>query len=126
MKAWEEIRDRWLVRLKSETDLTTRLMEKLRAANSFPEAMTAYQEWMNRRMELFAEDSRRFGPTLRSLWKPVLGSSRNLALGCLVSGPMSAVDTKGFVADQWTSLGSTVQHSIFVLTVQAATPRGRP
>jgi hypothetical protein len=30
------------------------------AANSFPEVMMAYQEWMSRRMERFAEDSRRF------------------------------------------------------------------
>jgi hypothetical protein len=60
MKVWEEIRDEWLARIKSETDLATQLMEKLRTAGSFPEAMTAYQEWMSRRMERFAEDSRRF------------------------------------------------------------------
>jgi hypothetical protein len=60
MKLWEEIRDEWLARIKSETDLATQLMEKLRTAGSFPEAMTAYQEWMSRRMERFAQDSRRF------------------------------------------------------------------
>ena len=60
MKVSEEIRDEWVARIKSETDLATQLMEKLRTAGSFPETMTAYQEWMSRRMERFAEDSRRF------------------------------------------------------------------
>jgi Phasin protein len=59
MKVWEEIRDEWLARIKSETDQATQLMEKLRTAGSFPEVMTVYQAWMSRRMERFAEDSRR-------------------------------------------------------------------
>jgi Phasin protein len=60
IKMWEEIRDEWLARMKSETDLATELMERLRSSGSFPDAMSAYQEWMSRRMERFAEDSRRF------------------------------------------------------------------
>jgi hypothetical protein len=60
MKVWEEIRDEWLARIKSEADQATQLMEKLRTAGSVPAAMSVYQEWMSRRMERFAEDSRRF------------------------------------------------------------------
>jgi hypothetical protein len=60
MKVWDAIREEWVARIKSEADLATELMEKLRTAGSVPAAMTAYQEWMSRRMERFAEDSRRF------------------------------------------------------------------
>jgi Phasin protein len=73
MKVWEEIRNEWLARIKSETDLATQLMEKLRASNSLPEAMTAYQEWMSRRMERFAEDSRRFWTDSQKLMQASTG-----------------------------------------------------
>ncbi|HET7447388.1 MAG TPA: hypothetical protein VFJ49_05680, partial [Methyloceanibacter sp.] len=59
IKVWEEIRDEWLSRMKSEADQTAEVMEKIRTAVSLSEATAAYQEWMSRRMERVAEDNRR-------------------------------------------------------------------
>jgi Phasin protein len=58
--AIEEVNGEWAARLKAETDLATEFAGKLTAAKSIPETAAICQEWMGRRMEMFAEDSRRF------------------------------------------------------------------
>jgi phasin protein len=55
----QEMSREWTARAKAEADLATEFTEKLSAAKSMPEVTGICQEWMNRRMELFTEDSRR-------------------------------------------------------------------
>jgi len=55
----EEMSREWAARAKVEADLATEFAEKLSAAKSMPEVAGACQDWMNRRMQLFTEDSRR-------------------------------------------------------------------
>jgi hypothetical protein len=57
---FEDVNRQWLARLKAETDLATEFAGKLAAAKSIPDTAAICQEWINRRMELFAEDGRRF------------------------------------------------------------------
>jgi hypothetical protein len=57
--AIEEVNREWGARVKAEQDLATEFAGKLTAARSIPETAGIWQEWMSRRMELFAEDSRR-------------------------------------------------------------------
>jgi len=46
----------WNERMKLEFDLASDLTTKLRASKSIPESMHVYQEWLGRRMKLFAEE----------------------------------------------------------------------
>jgi hypothetical protein len=59
INAIEEVNREWAARVKAEQDLATEFAGKLTAARSIPETAAICQEWMSRRMELFAEDSRR-------------------------------------------------------------------
>ncbi|HEY2757163.1 MAG TPA: phasin family protein [Pseudolabrys sp.] len=45
----------WNDRMKLEFDLASDLTTKLGASKSIPESMQIYQEWLGRRMKLFAE-----------------------------------------------------------------------
>jgi Phasin protein len=56
----EELNGEWAARLQAETNLATEFAGKLTAAKTIPETAAICQEWMTRRMEMFAEDSRRF------------------------------------------------------------------
>jgi hypothetical protein len=56
----QDINREWLARAQSKIDLASKLATKLTAARSFPEATTASQEWASTRMNMFAEDGRRF------------------------------------------------------------------
>lgn len=58
--AIEEVNGEWAARLKAEAEFATEFAGKLTAARSTPETAAICQEWMSRRMEMFAEDSRRF------------------------------------------------------------------
>jgi hypothetical protein len=49
----------WLDHARSEMTLASDLFGRLLAARSFPDAATAYQECMDRQMEMIAEDGRR-------------------------------------------------------------------
>jgi Phasin protein len=60
INAIEEMNREWAARIKAETDLASEFAAKLTAARSIPETAAICQEWMSRRMEMFAEDSRRF------------------------------------------------------------------
>jgi hypothetical protein len=46
----------WNDRMKLEFDLASDLTTKLGASKSIPESMHVYQEWLGRRMKLFAEE----------------------------------------------------------------------
>lgn len=56
----EEANRDWMARMEVERNLATELTSKLTAARSAPEAATAYQEWMARRVQLLGEDSKKF------------------------------------------------------------------
>jgi hypothetical protein len=58
-KYLQEASKAWLARLQSESSLASQLASELAAARSLPETTTAWQHWTKRRIELFAEDSRR-------------------------------------------------------------------
>jgi len=51
-------RDR-LARAKQETELASEFAGKVTSARSIPDIMTAYQDWISKRMTLFAEDGRK-------------------------------------------------------------------
>lgn len=55
----QESRQQWLVRMQSETELASELASKPAAAHSISEAMTAWQGWASRRLELVANDAMR-------------------------------------------------------------------
>jgi hypothetical protein len=50
----------WLARAEKERLMAADLATKLSTVGSLPDIAKVYQEWMNRRMELIAEDSQKF------------------------------------------------------------------
>jgi hypothetical protein len=58
-KYLQEANKAWVARVQSEASLASQLASELAAARSIPETTTAWQHWTTRRIELFAEDSRR-------------------------------------------------------------------
>ena len=56
---FQEINQAWLDRARSEARLNSELVAKLSAARTVPESADACQECIDKRMELFVEDSRR-------------------------------------------------------------------
>jgi Phasin protein len=60
LQAVEEVNREWAARVKAETEFAAEFAGKLSAAQSIPETTAVCQEWMSRRMEMFAADSRRF------------------------------------------------------------------
>jgi hypothetical protein len=49
----------WFARAAAEAELALRLPNKLTAARSVPDAVTAYQEWFGEWINRYSEDSRR-------------------------------------------------------------------
>jgi hypothetical protein len=49
----------WMARATSEAEFAFRLPNKLTAAQSVPDAFTAYHEWLNEWMSMCSEDGRR-------------------------------------------------------------------
>ena len=49
----------WVARVTSEAEHAFGLPNKLSAAQSMPDAMTAYHQWLNEWMSMCSEDSRR-------------------------------------------------------------------
>jgi Phasin protein len=76
INAIEEVNREWVARVKAEQDLATEFAGKLTAARSIPETAGICQEWMSRRMELLAEDSRRF---VADIQKFTMGAARVLS-----------------------------------------------
>jgi hypothetical protein len=56
----QETNRQWLDRMQSEVKVASDCANKVMAARSMPEAMTAYQEWANRQLEMRAEDAKHF------------------------------------------------------------------
>jgi cell division septum initiation protein DivIVA len=56
----QETNRQWFDRMQSEAKVTSDCANKVMAARSIPEAMTACQEWANRTLEMTAEDAKHF------------------------------------------------------------------
>jgi hypothetical protein len=54
----QEMRRDWMARATAEIELSLKLSKKLEAAVSVPDALAAYQEWLNEEMGARAEDAR--------------------------------------------------------------------
>ena len=54
----QEMRRDWMARATAEVELSLKLSKKLTAADSVPDAVAAYQEWLNEEMGARAEDAR--------------------------------------------------------------------
>ena len=54
----EEMRREWMARATAEVELSLKLSKKLTDAHSVPDAVAAYQEWLNDEMGARAEDAR--------------------------------------------------------------------
>ena len=54
----QEIRRDWMARATAEIELSLKLSKKLEASDSVPDALAAYQEWLNEEMGARAEDAR--------------------------------------------------------------------
>ena len=59
LNKFHETNRQWLDRMQSEANLASDFAEKVVMARSIPDAMTACQEWANRRFEMMAEDGKR-------------------------------------------------------------------
>jgi hypothetical protein len=58
--ATAELNREWAKRLKAEAELATEFADKFTAAKSIPEMAEIWQEWIRRRMEMFAADIQKF------------------------------------------------------------------
>jgi hypothetical protein len=54
----QEMSRDWMERATAEVELSLKLSKKLTAAHSVPDAVSAYQEWLNDEMGARAEDAR--------------------------------------------------------------------
>jgi Phasin protein len=59
LDTFEQLNRERLGRAQQETELAAKFAGKMTSARSVPDVMTAYQEWAAKRMEMFAEDSRK-------------------------------------------------------------------
>jgi hypothetical protein len=48
----------WMSCAQAERELSSELMAKLSAARTLPESARAYQEWLSRRIDMFADETR--------------------------------------------------------------------
>src|SRR6516162_5558962 len=79
----EEVRRDWTTRATAEVELSLKLSKKLTDAHSVPDAVAAYQEWLNEEMGARAEDAR-----------------------LLMSNGQKFMDTTSrFLSSGWTSVG---------------------
>jgi hypothetical protein len=56
----QETNRQWFDRMQSEARVASDFANKMMGARSIPDAMTVYQEWANRQLEMTAEDAKRF------------------------------------------------------------------
>jgi hypothetical protein len=81
----EEMRREWIARATAEVELSLKLSKKLTDAHSVPDAVAAYQEWLNDEMGARAGDAR-----------------------LLMSNGQKLVDTTSrFLSSGWTNAGMT-------------------
>jgi len=74
----------WMARATAEVELNLKLSKKLTAAHSVPDALAAYQEWLNEEVGARAEDARLL---MSSGQKFMDASSRFLSTGWTGAGP---------------------------------------
>ncbi len=67
MEAYEEAGRAWTERMRTELELWSELGRKLTTTHSVPEAMQVYQQSMNQRMQMAAEDSQKFASDCQKL-----------------------------------------------------------
>ena len=60
LETFESINQAWFDRARSEASLTSELVSKISGARTVPETADAYRECLGKRMDLLADDSRRF------------------------------------------------------------------
>ena len=58
LNAFQEMSRDWMARATAEVELSLKLSKKLTGAHSVPDAVAAYQEWLNDEMGARAEDAR--------------------------------------------------------------------
>ena len=56
LEKFEQSRRQWLDRIQSEANMASEFASKLTAARSIPDAMTVYQDWASRRLEMMEDD----------------------------------------------------------------------
>jgi hypothetical protein len=56
----KDLNENWLAHMQSEAGLASEFTSKLSETQSIPETANLCREWANRRVELFAEDGKRF------------------------------------------------------------------
>jgi hypothetical protein len=59
-KTCEEMGRAVVSRATAQIELTSKLTEKLRAAHSLPDVLSAYQEWLSEQLNACSEDARQF------------------------------------------------------------------
>jgi hypothetical protein len=80
----QEMSRDWMARATAEVELNLKLSKKLTAAHSVPDALAAYQEWLNEEVGARAEDARLL---MSSGQKFMDASSRFLSTGWTSAGP---------------------------------------
>jgi hypothetical protein len=60
IKTCEEMNRAVMSRAAGQIELASKLTEKLGAAHSFPDVVSAYQEWLSEQMSACSEDARQF------------------------------------------------------------------
>ena len=56
LEKFEQSRRQWMERVQSEASMASEFASKLTAARSIPDAMTIYQDWAHRRLEMMEDD----------------------------------------------------------------------
>jgi hypothetical protein len=79
----QEMRRDWMARATAEVELSFKLSKKLTDADSVPDAIAAYQEWLNEEMGARTED----------------------ALLLMSNGQKSMDTTSRFLSSGWTNAG---------------------
>jgi hypothetical protein len=81
----QEMRRDWMARATNEVEISLKLSKKLTDAHSVPDALAAYQEWLNEEMGARAEDAR-----------------------LLMSNGQKLMDTTSrFLSSSWTNVSTT-------------------
>jgi hypothetical protein len=58
LNKFQETNRQWFDRMQSEVKIASDCANKVMTARSIPDAMTAWQEWANRQLEMTAEDAK--------------------------------------------------------------------
>jgi hypothetical protein len=77
LEAYEQANGAWLARVKSEADLWSELGARLTNTGSLPEALSVYQESITQRMQMAAEDGRKFAEEAQKIIKTIAESLPN-------------------------------------------------